>query len=208
MKIMIVEDDPVSRRVLETSLKNEGHETVVWPDGSQAWENFNRDPVRVVISDWMMPEMDGLELCRRVRARAQTPYTYFILLTAINPSRENMHRAMLEGVDDFLCKPFDRETLWARLHVAQRILHYTTEIRQLQQMLPICMYCKKIRQDEDYWKQIEEYIGEHTGSAFSHGICPECYRQVVEPQIRALGNLLDPPAATDGQSQMRGSEPG
>jgi DNA-binding response OmpR family regulator len=192
MKIMIVEDDLVSRTVLETTLKREGHDVVSMPDGRQAWDYFDREPVRAIISDWMMPDMDGLELCRRVRARAQTPYTYFILLTAINPSRENLHKAMVEGIDDFLQKPLNKETIWARLHVAKRILHYTTEIRQLQEMLPICMYCKKIREDEDYWKQIEQYIGERTGSGFSHGICPDCYKAVVEPQLEALSKLTDP----------------
>jgi DNA-binding response OmpR family regulator len=192
MKIMIVDDDLVTRTVLETTLKSEGHEVVAMPDGRQAWEYFNREPLRVIISDWLMPDMDGLELCRRVRARAHTPYTYFILLTAINPSRENFLKAMEEGVDDFLQKPLSKETIWARLHVAQRILDYATEIRQLQEMLPICMYCKKIREDEGYWKQIEQYISERTGSGFSHGICPDCYKTYVEPQLQALAKLTDP----------------
>lgn len=186
MKILIVEDDPVSRTVLETTLKREGHEVVSMPDGRQAWEHFDREPVRAVISDWMMPDMDGLELCRRIRSRPQTPYTYFILLTAIHPNRDNLQKAMLEGIDDFLQKPLSKETIWARLHVAQRILHYTTEIRQLQQLLPICMYCKKIREDDAYWKQIEQYIGERTGTGFSHGICPDCYKSVIEPQLAQL----------------------
>ena len=192
MKIMVVEDDLVSRTVLETTLKREGHEVITMTDGRTAWQSFHQDPVRVIISDWMMPHMDGLELCRRVRSRAQTPYTYFILLTAIDPSRENLNKAMLEGVDDFLQKPLNKETIWARLHVAQRILHYTTEIRQLQQLLPICVYCKKIREDDDYWKQIEQYIGERTGAGFSHGICPDCYKTVVEAQLNAFSKLTDP----------------
>jgi DNA-binding response OmpR family regulator len=196
MKILIVEDDAVSRTVLESALKREGHEVVAMADGRQAWDHFDRDPVRVIISDWMMPDMDGLELCRKVRARAHTPYTYFILLTAIHPSRENLHKAMVEGIDDFLSKPLNRETVWARLHVAERILHYTTEIRQLQQMLPICMYCKKIREDESYWKQIEQYIGERTGAGFSHGICPDCYTTIIEPQLAGFKKLTDPPAAS------------
>lgn len=186
MKILIVEDDPVSRKLLEATLVREGHEVVVAVDGRQAWEMFDRDPQRVVISDWMMPEMDGLELCRRVRARPKTPYTYFILLTAIDASRDNVRRAMVEGVDDFLSKPLNPEAIWARLHVAGRILNYTREIRQLQDLLPICMYCKKIREDEVYWTQIEEYIATRTGAGFSHGICPDCYNKVVRPQLDEL----------------------
>jgi phosphoserine phosphatase RsbU/P len=186
MKILIVEDDAVTLKLLEAVLLREGHEVVAAVDGHQAWEIFDREPVRAIISDWMMPEMDGLELCRRVRARDKTAYTYFILLTSIDPNRENVRKAMMEGVDDFLKKPVDAEAIWARLQVAQRILNFTTEIRQLQEMLPICMYCKKIREDETYWTQIEQYMAARTGAGFSHGICPDCYNQVVLPQLDAL----------------------
>ena len=186
MKILIVEDDAVTLKLLEAVLLREGHEVVTAVDGRQAWEIFDREPVRAIISDWMMPEMDGLELCHRVRAREKTAYTYFILLTSIDANRDNVRKAMMEGVDDFLNKPVDPEAIWARLQVAQRILNYTTEIRQLQEMLPICMYCKKIREDETYWTQIEQYIAARTGAGFSHGICPDCYSKVVIPQLDAL----------------------
>ncbi|MDX6767259.1 MAG: response regulator [Candidatus Methylacidiphilales bacterium] len=187
MKILIVEDDPVSRKMLEAALLREGHEVIVANDGRSAWALFDADPVRVVVSDWVMPEMDGLELCAKIRQRPKTPYTYFILLSAKDASRENVRRAMIEGVDDFLSKPLNPEAIWARLHVAGRILHYTSEIRQLQELLPICMYCKKIREDASYWKQIEQYISERTGSGFSHGICPDCYEKVVLPQLQPRG---------------------
>jgi len=195
MKILIVEDDAVSLKLLEAVLLREGHEVVTAADGRQAWEIFDREPVRAIISDWMMPEMDGLELCHRVRAREKTAYTYFILLTSIDANRDNVRKAMREGVDDFLNKPVDPEAIWARLQVAQRILNYTTEIGQLQEMLPICMYCKKIREDESYWTQIEQYIAARTGAGFSHGICPDCYNQVVIPQLAALSG--ENPGRTD-----------
>lgn len=183
MKILIAEDDPVSVKILQLTLHHWGHEVVTSADGDQAWQSFDSNPFRVVISDWMMPGMDGLELCQRVRTRPRTDYTYFILLTAINTGRDNLRKAMDAGVDDFLTKPLDREAVMMRLRVAERILEFTRQIRQLSELIPICMYCKRVRdvrEDNDYWKQLESYIHEHTGSNFSHGICPECFKTQIE----------------------------
>ena len=112
-----------------------------------------------------------------MRARPKTDYTYFILLTANNTGRENLRKAMDAGIDDFLAKPLDREAIIMRLRVAERILEFTTQIRQLKELIPICMYCKKVRDDSDYWQQVETYIHTSTGSNFSHGICPECFEK-------------------------------
>ena len=179
MKILIAEDDPVSSKILQLTLENGGHDVVAVTSGQAAWEAFDTDPTRVVISDWMMPEMDGLELCGKVRGRPKTDYTYFILLTAIHTGRENLRKAMNAGVDDFLTKPLDREGLMMRLRVAERIIEFTYQIRQLKELIPICMYCKKVRDDSNYWQAVESYIARHTGSSFSHGICPECFEQHV-----------------------------
>jgi len=179
-RILVAEDDPVSSTILRTVLEKLGHETVVARDGSEAWEAFNREPVRLIVSDWMMPGMDGLELCKKVRARSQTPYTYFILLTANRTSPENYALATAAGVDDFLTKPLNREAIRMRLTVAERILNYTAEIRQLQEMIPICVYCRKVRDEHDYWDMVESYIQKETGSRFSHGACPECCEKELE----------------------------
>lgn len=185
MKILIAEDDPVSLKVLQYALEALGHEVIAAANGADAWEAFDRNPSRLVVSDWMMPGIDGLGLCQKVRARPETDYTYFMLLTA-KAGKDNHRTAMDAGVDDFLTKPLDRDELFIRLRVAARILDFTTQIRQLKSILPICMYCKKIRQDRNYWQQIEEYVHSHTGADFSHGICPECYESRVKPQIAAL----------------------
>jgi CheY-like chemotaxis protein len=185
MKILIAEDDPVSVKVLQFALEQFGHDVVAAADGAEAWEKFDADPVRVIVSDWMMPTLDGLELCRKVRERPKTDYTYFILLTAINSGRETFRQAMDAGIDDFLSKPLDREAILMRLRVAERILEYTTQIRTLKQLIPICMYCKRIRDDRNYWDQVEHYFHEHTGSNFSHGICPTCLEKEVGDFTRA-----------------------
>ena len=187
MKILIAEDDAVAEKVLRLTLQHFGHEVVTARNGTEAWDIFDRDPVRVIVSDWMMPGMDGLEFCDRVRGRAQTPYTYFILLTAAHTGPDDYNVAMDAGVDDFMTKPLDREMIRTRLHVAQRILRYTTEIRMLRDIIPICAYCNKVRSDGDYWERVETYIKERTGSRFSHGACPEC----LDVQLKLLDGICE-----------------
>ncbi len=187
MKILIAEDDPVAQKVLQYTLQHLGHEVRVTANGAAAWEQFDREPVRVIVSDWMMDTMDGLELCRKIRAREKTDYTYFILLTAINPDKENYAKAIDAGIDDFLTKPLDRANISMRLRVAERILGFTTQIRQLKELLPICMYCNNIRDDDDSWHKLEHYIHEHAGSDFTHGICPVCYAEQMAELQRQRG---------------------
>jgi CheY-like chemotaxis protein len=186
-RILMAEDDPVSAKVLEIALTKFGYEPIIVRDGAEAWEKFDQEPVRLIVSDWMMPGLDGLDLCGKVRARAQTPYTYFILLTANHTSALNYELASAAGVDDFLTKPLDREAIRMRLRVAERILKYTTQIRQLQEMIPICVYCRKVRDEHDYWDRVESYIQKETGSRFSHGACPQCYETEMEQLLPAAG---------------------
>ena len=179
-RILIAEDDPVSAKLLEVVLSSFGYEPEIARDGLEAWDKFNLNPVRLIVSDWMMPGLDGLALCEKVRARADTPYTYFILLTANRASADNYQLPAAACVDDFLTKPLDREAIRMRLRVAERILQYTAEIRKLQEMIPICVYCRKVRDEHDYWDLVESYMQKETGSRFSHGACPECYKKEIE----------------------------
>lgn len=203
MKILAVEDDAVSRAVLRQALKRLGHETVEAADGESAWELLQHEPVRVVVSDWMMPRSDGLDLCRRIRARVGADYLYFILLTSRDATQENQTEAADAGVDDFLTKPLDLTELWTRLRVAERILRYTTQVRQLEEMLPICSYCKKIRDDHNYWQQLEGYISDRTGSDFSHSVCPDCYQRVVVPELNQLKAANPPPKSPPSVDRTR-----
>jgi sigma-B regulation protein RsbU (phosphoserine phosphatase) len=174
MKVLIAEDDPAVRKALRLSLLQFGYEVIVADDGQNAWKIFDDHPVRIIVSDWIMPRLTGLDLCYKVRARENTDYTYIILLTAINTSHDDFLTAMDSAVDDFLTKPFERCMLRARLHVAERILGFTTQVKHLKELLPICAYCHKIRDDLDYWQRLESYIADHTAVKFSHGICPDC----------------------------------
>ena len=186
MKILIAEDDPVARTVLRQALRRLGHGSVEAADGEAALRALASDPVRVIVSDWMMPGLDGLGLCRAVRGRVGADYVYFILLTGRDATEDNQREAIEAGVDDFLSKPLDVQEIWMRLRVAERILRFATQVRQLEEFLPICGYCKKIRDDQNYWQQIEGYINARTGTDFSHSICPDCYTRIVLPEIVAL----------------------
>lgn len=191
MKVLAVEDDPVALAVLTRTLRKLGHEVITAGNGEEALALLETEPVRMVVSDWMMPGMDGLELCRRVRARLGRDYVYFVLLTSREPSVDNQREAIEGGVDDFLNKPLSEMGIWMRLRVAERILRFATQVRQLEEFLPICGYCKKVRDDHNYWQQIESYINTRTGTDFSHSICPDCYARVVAPQLEALKKEIE-----------------
>ena len=191
MKVLIAEDDLIASRVLEATLRKLGHEPVVAGDGEEAWTLLGASNLRVVVSDWLMPRLDGLELCRRIRAE-EGRYVYFILLTGMSATDENQQLAVEAGVDDFLVKPIKLQELWMRLRVAERILQITTQVRQLESILPMCSYCRKVRDDKDYWQQIEGYLDTHTGTSVSHGICPECMEKTVKPELAKLRLGLPP----------------
>src|SRR5690349_5467835 len=121
MKVLIAEDDRDSRDLLSWLLMKLGYEVVAAENGKQAWEAFKHDKFRVVISDLLMPDMDGLELCRRIRAAKPQNYTYIIVLTALIGKKDYLE-GMEAGADDFVTKPFDPDELKARLRVAERIV--------------------------------------------------------------------------------------
>jgi diguanylate cyclase (GGDEF)-like protein len=129
MKIVIAEDDPLSRFVLHKALDGLNFAVTAFADGDEAWEHIRSDEAQVVISDWMMPGLDGLDLCRKVRTRgAQAPYVYLILLSARH-TREDRLKALQAGADDLLAKPLDRAELYARINVARRIVQMEEQLR-------------------------------------------------------------------------------
>jgi two-component system cell cycle response regulator len=131
MKILIAEDDPVSRRVLEANLVEWGYDVMIASDGSEAWELLQKPGApNLVISDWMMPHMDGLELCRRIRQMEKSGYIYFIILTA-KGRKEDIIEGLEAGADDFLIKPFDRQELKYRAKIGERIINLELRILEL-----------------------------------------------------------------------------
>jgi sigma-B regulation protein RsbU (phosphoserine phosphatase) len=199
-KILVADDDPVSRRLLASTLARAGYDIVVVSNGTEAWQVLQGERApELAILDWMMPGMDGVQVCMKVRNGPQTLSTYIILLTA-RDSRDDVVAGLEAGADDYVRKPFDREELHARVRVGIRVVELQrnladrvrqleealTRVKQLQGLLPICSYCKKIRNDRNYWQQVEGYITEHSQAQFTHSICPECFEKVVRPQIENL----------------------
>jgi two-component system cell cycle response regulator len=125
VKVLIAEDDAVSRLTLRRAIEQLGHEVLVATDGTDAWELYRQHTVDVIVSDWLMPGMDGLDLCRRVRESQRETYTYFMLLTSLE-GKQHFMQGMQAGADDYLTKPLDREELQVRLQVASRVtsLHH------------------------------------------------------------------------------------
>ena len=200
MRILVAEDDPVSRLLLETHLGKWGHEPVTTTDGTAAWETLQReDAPRLAILDWMMPGIDGVEVCRRARARADAPALYIILVTA-RADRSDTIEGLAAGADDYVTKPFDAAELRARVGVGVRVVGLQGELAarisdleqalarvdQLHGILPICSYCKKVRSDTDSWQQVEAYVSSHSTVRFSHGVCPECVKSVVQPELAEM----------------------
>jgi sigma-B regulation protein RsbU (phosphoserine phosphatase) len=188
MQILIAEDDLVSRRMLEHTLSKWGYEVVTVGDGKAACVQLQADNApQLAILDWMMPEMDGLGVCRHLRARPTDTRPYLILLTS-QTSKEQIVQGLECGADDYVTKPFDRAELHARIRQGWRILELQaslmrrifqveealSQVKYLQGLLPICCFCKKIRDDQNYWQQVDTYLSTHLETRFSHCICPDC----------------------------------
>jgi phosphoserine phosphatase RsbU/P len=182
MQILIVEDDFDARDMLQVLLELDGHDVIQARNGEEGWNAFQRGHFSVVISDWLMPETDGLELCRRIRAAESHRYCYVMLLSALSGKSKYLE-AMKSGMDDFVTKPYDPDELRARLLVAERIVGLQDRVKHLEGVLPTCMYCKKIRDERSHWISIENYISQRSEASFSHGVCPTCYEDVVKPEL-------------------------
>ena len=201
MRILIAEDDPTSHRILKTVLEKAGHETISCVDGAQALRGLVEDrAARFAILDWMMPEMDGPTVARRVREAALESDPYIILLTA-KAQKEDIVAGLEAGADDYVTKPFSREELNARIRAGERIVELKSrlqnrvnelilalaEIKTLKGLIPMCAHCKRVRDDEGYWEEVESYVMANTGASVSHGLCPECIAQFY-PEYAEIKN--------------------
>jgi CheY-like chemotaxis protein len=197
VKVLIAEDDPISRLMLQGMLTDWGYEVQAVEDGLQAWDVLQHpDAPRLAILDWVMPGLDGVEVCRRVRERLPTDPLYLLLLTS-RDGKADIVTGLEAGANDYLSKPYDRSELRARIHVGCTVVtlqqslaarvreleEALAQVHQLQGLLPICSYCKKIRDDRDYWERVEDYIARRADVRFSHGICPQCWESEVRPQM-------------------------
>jgi len=188
MRVLVADDDITYRIFLEEALAKWGYEVTGVEDGEKAWEALSgEDPPRLILLDWVMPGMDGVELAARIRAEEKLASSYVVLLTA-KDGKEDVVRGLDAGADDYITKPFHHAELRARVAVGNRVLGLQEQlagrlrelqealqhVKTLQGLIPICMHCHKIRSDQESWEKIESYIEDHSSAEFSHSICPEC----------------------------------
>ena len=200
MRVLIADDEATTRHLIQVTLAGWGFDVMVAEDGDAALCILKGpSPPEIALLDWMMPGVDGLEVCRRLRATLPNATTYIVLVTA-RGGLANVVQGLEAGADDYITKPFDPRELRARLHAGVRIVQLQQalverfheledalkRVKQLQGLLPICSYCKKIRNDRNYWEQVDAYVAGHSEAQFSHGVCPDCFELHLKPQLERL----------------------
>ncbi|MFA7157710.1 MAG: response regulator transcription factor [Kiritimatiellia bacterium] len=200
MKILIAEDDSLSQTMLKAMVARAGFEPVVTGDGLEALQILSRaDGPKLAVLDWMMPGMDGPDVCRKMRETKTDEPAYLILLTS-RDDKKDVILGLKSGANDYIVKPYDIEELKVRIGIGRKVVELQAllsgriaelksaldQIKTLRGLLPICMYCKKIRDDRQYWQQVEHYVAGHTDAQFSHSICPDCYKKYVEPELAVI----------------------
>ena len=196
MRILVAEDDPVTRRILEATLSKLGWDVIPAPDGDAAWrilENLEgKNAPELAVLDWMMPGMTGVEICRKLRGTPGFELMYVILLTS-RSEKEDIAAALAAGANDYITKPFDPIELEARVRVGERMVKLQTalaarvveledalsHVQRLQGLLPICSYCKMVRNETNYWQQVEAYLTANSGLKLTHSVCPTCFERIM-----------------------------
>lgn len=202
LQVLVADDEPVSRTVVGAMLRKAGYPVVYASDGEQAWEQLQSiDPPALALLDWEMPGLQGPEVIERLRGQQQqlTSTTYVILLTSRDSSADIV-RGLRAGADDYVTKPANEDELIARVNVGARVVQLQTaladrvrsleealaNVKALQTLLPMCAYCKSIRNDQNYWEKVETYFTQHSNVSFTHSYCPSCYDRFVKPELDAL----------------------
>jgi DNA-binding response OmpR family regulator len=197
MKILVAEDDAVTRKILVVTLERLGWDVIQVEDGEAAWQAFEtlkgKDAPEMAVLDWMMPGVEGIEICRRLRTTPGFELVYVILVTS-RGGKEDLSYGLAAGANDYITKPFDPVELQARVRVGERMVRLqrslaarVTEVeaalahvQRLQGLLPICSYCKKVRNEANYWEQVESYLSAHSDLDFTHSICPQCTEKMMK----------------------------
>jgi DNA-binding response OmpR family regulator len=197
VRILVAEDDSITRKILESTLGNLGWDIVTAPDGTTAWkllQELEGDKApQLAVLDWMMPGMDGVEICRKLRSTPGFELMYVILLT-MRSEKEDLAEALSAGANDYITKPFHPVELEARVRVGERMVKLQTaltdrvreleealsHVQKLQGLLPICSYCKMVRNEDNYWEQVEKYLTTRSDLELTHSVCPKCLARVMK----------------------------
>ena len=194
MTILVADDHELNRKLLNSVLSAEGYDVHEARDGGEALEYLkNATEPLVALLDWQMPVLAGIDVCREARKGSNANLLFLVIVT-VRDSTHDIVTGLQAGANDYIKKPFDNAELLARVRIGVQMIELQeslarrvreledalAHIKQLRGLLPICSYCKKIRDDQNYWQQVERYISDRTEVTFSHGICPECMRSVLE----------------------------
>ena len=200
LQVLVADDDAVSRTIVGAMLKKAGYPVIYATDGEQAWRTLDsEDPPALALLDWEMPGLQGPEVVKRIRGKEMPRPTYVILLTSRHSSADIVE-GLRAGADDYVTKPADEDELIARVSVGARVVQLQTalaervrsleealaNVKALQTLLPMCAYCKSIRNDQNYWEKVETYFTQHSNVSFTHSYCPNCYERFVRPELEAL----------------------
>lgn len=169
--ILVVDDNSENVDIMVEFLK--GYDVLVALDGPGALDILEKERVDIVLLDVTMPDMDGFEVCRKMKASPRLKPIPVIFVTA-RAATDDIVRGLNLGGVDYITKPFKSAELLARIRTHIELKKAREEIKNLRGILPICAACKKIRDDKGYWNQIESYISKHSDADFSHSICPDC----------------------------------
>jgi sigma-B regulation protein RsbU (phosphoserine phosphatase) len=197
MRILVAEDDAVTRKLLESTLGRLGLDVITAADGNAAWNALEtlkgKDAPELAVLDWMMPGLEGIQILRRLRTTPGFELLYVILLTS-RTDKEDVAYGLAAGANDYIVKPFDPSELEARVRVGERMVKLQrslaarvaelevalAHVQRLQGLLPICSYCKKVRNETNYWEQVDSYLMSHSDVQLTHGICPQCMETMMK----------------------------
>ncbi|MDT8377585.1 MAG: response regulator [Desulfotignum sp.] len=188
IKILIVDDDPDVLFATARLVKKAGYKVMEATTGEAAIKTARDRKPDIILLDVVLPDIMGTDVCRQIKADPRTRGGYVILISGMKTGSDQQADGLDAGADGYIARPVSNRELIARIDVMVRILtaerkrdqvieelrQALTKIRQLSALLPICMYCKKIRDDKGYWRELQAYIQENTDTVFSHGICREC----------------------------------
>jgi len=197
MRILLAEDDAVTRKLLESTLGRLRLDVIAVADGNAAWNALEtlkgKDAPELALLDWMMPGLEGIQILRRLRTTPGFELLYVILLTS-RTDKEDVAYGLAAGANDYIAKPFDPAELEARIRVGERMVKLQrslaarvaelevalAHVQRLQGLLPICSYCKKVRNETNYWEQVDSYLTSHSDVQLTHGICPTCMETMMK----------------------------
>lgn len=180
-EILVVDDNPENIRVLSALLENHGYDVSACVSGERALAAVHHRKPDLVLLDVNMPGLNGFQVCERMRADSELRRIPVIFLTARTRS-EDVINGLAVGAVDYVSKPFQPEELLARVATHIELSRSRLEIHELRDLLPVCAWCHRVREDDGYWESMERYVASHGGPKTTHGICPDCLERLKSGQ--------------------------